>query len=155
MAKYKKCPRCGLNYILEEEEFCIVCKAELHIGDVKLLEDEDDDFLELCPVCRVNYISEDEVMCASCRKNKLKSVFADEDDENDEKWHAFLDEELPEEDEILIPLSEIAEEEEAWNEAEEFEDEENPPENDDEDDYEYVIDDLDDIDDEEEDDEKE
>ena len=27
--KYKICPRCELNYIIEEENYCNVCKAEL------------------------------------------------------------------------------------------------------------------------------
>ena len=29
MPKYVKCPRCDLNYMLEGEEYCDVCKAEL------------------------------------------------------------------------------------------------------------------------------
>ena len=29
MPKYKKCPRCDLNYILEEEEYCKICQEEL------------------------------------------------------------------------------------------------------------------------------
>ena len=31
-AKYVKCPRCDLNYMLEGEEYCDVCKAELNKG---------------------------------------------------------------------------------------------------------------------------
>jgi hypothetical protein len=126
-----------------------VCKAELHIGEVKLLEDEDDDFLELCPVCRVNYITEDEDMCSSCRANKIKSIFVKEEDESDDSWRTFLDEEVPEEEEILIPLSEIAEEEEQWND-DEFEDEENKP-IDDEDDFDFDIGGFDDVDEDEDD----
>ncbi|MDR1939858.1 MAG: hypothetical protein LBQ40_03595 [Clostridiales bacterium] len=131
---YKKCQRCDLNYIPEEEDLCLVCKAQLHIGDVRLLEDEDDEFLELCPVCRVNFISEDEEMCAVCKSNKLKSVFVKEE-EIDDNWRSFLDEDVPEEEDILIPLSEIAEEEEEWEDEQEFEDEENKPIEDDFDDF--------------------
>ena len=29
MPRYKKCPRCELNYILEEDDYCEVCRAEL------------------------------------------------------------------------------------------------------------------------------
>ena len=32
MAKYVKCPRCELNFMLEGEEYCDVCKAELKKG---------------------------------------------------------------------------------------------------------------------------
>jgi hypothetical protein len=134
---YKKCSRCDLNYISDEEELCFVCKAQLHIGDAKLLEDEDDEFLEICPVCHINFISEDEEMCQSCRSSKLKNVFVKEEDESDDNWRTYLDEETPEEDDILIPLSEIAEEEEAneWDGEQEFEDEENKPVEDDFDDF--------------------
>jgi hypothetical protein len=138
---------------LEDQDLCLVCKAELHIGDIKLLEDEDDDFLELCPVCKVNYISEDENMCSACRTNKIKNIFVKEDDDADDSWRVILDEEVPEEEEILIPLSEIAEEEEQWDGDDEFEDEENKPV-DDEDDFDFDIGDFeeDDEDEEEEDD---
>jgi hypothetical protein len=148
MAKYKKCPRCELNYILEDQDFCLVCKAELHIGDIKLLEDEDEEFLELCPVCKVNYITEDEDMCSSCRANKIKNIFVKEEDADD-NWRAFLDEEVPEEEEILIPLSEIAEEEEQWNDEDEFEDEENKPIDDF--DFDFAIGDLNDVEEDEDD----
>ena len=29
MPKYKKCPRCEINYILDAEEYCEICKQEL------------------------------------------------------------------------------------------------------------------------------
>ena len=41
MAKYVKCPRCDLNYILEGEDYCDVCKAELKIGPSLFYDDED------------------------------------------------------------------------------------------------------------------
>ena len=69
MGKYVKCPRCELNWILEENEYCDVCKAELGVEGFTLLEDEDEDML--CPVCGVNYIEHGERMCADC-KNKQK-----------------------------------------------------------------------------------
>ena len=57
--KYIRCPRCELNYILEDEGLCSVCKAELQVGG-----DKED--MELCPVCKTNYISSDEIMCPQC-----------------------------------------------------------------------------------------
>ena len=65
MAKYKRCPRCELNWIPEEEEFCDVCKAELKIGGASLLEDEEE---ELCPICHVNYLEPGEKICSYCAK---------------------------------------------------------------------------------------
>lgn len=89
MPKYVKCPRCELNYILEGEELCDVCKAELHIGGVRLLEDDELDYNEeegmLCPLCHTNFVEENEKYCAEClaKKNKLTNVF--EEDIDDEK----------------------------------------------------------------------
>ena len=57
MAKYKKCPRCELNWIPVEEELCEVCKAELgKASSISLLEDDEDgayDEERICPVCKV------------------------------------------------------------------------------------------------------
>ena len=80
MPKYVKCPRCELNYILEGEELCDVCKAELHIGGVRLLEDDELDYNEeegmLCPLCHTNFVEENEKYCAEClaKKNKIKDL---------------------------------------------------------------------------------
>ena len=65
--KYIKCPRCELNYILEGEDYCHVCKSEMkhHTEPDEDLLDFDD--MELCPVCGQNYIREDQTMCDECR----------------------------------------------------------------------------------------
>ena len=60
--KYKKCPRCELNYIPENEDYCLVCKSELKLSD------EYSEDLELCPICGVNTVSVDQAMCDSCAK---------------------------------------------------------------------------------------
>ena len=65
MGKYIKCPRCELNWILEENEYCDVCKAELGMEGFSLLDDEEEELL--CPVCGVNYIDHGEKMCADCK----------------------------------------------------------------------------------------
>ncbi len=65
--KYVKCPRCELNYILEGEDYCSVCKSEMQHhpeSDDELLDIED---MDLCPVCGQNYIKEGEPMCEDCR----------------------------------------------------------------------------------------
>ena len=77
MGKYKKCPRCELNWIPEEEEYCEICKAEL-AG--KILDDDFEE--EVCPVCGVNAIEPGEKMCADCRaKADRASEIADEYEE--------------------------------------------------------------------------
>ena len=70
---YKKCPRCELNYIREDEEYCEVCKAELKKGPqlVFAIDDEDDmDLLELCPICHQNHIKPGQKMCIKCAEEK-------------------------------------------------------------------------------------
>ena len=69
MGKYKKCPRCEINWIPDEEEYCEICLAEL-AG--KILDEEDED--DLCPVCGVNILEAGEKMCAECKaKTELKT----------------------------------------------------------------------------------
>jgi len=89
-SKYKKCPRCELNYILSEEDYCHVCKTEMkHFNegeDDGLLDDFED--MELCPSCGVNYIKVGQTSCSDC-KNK-KSIF---DDDNSKTWKKDEDEE--------------------------------------------------------------
>ena len=43
MAKYVKCPRCDLNYMLKGEEYCDVCKAELKLGPQLLFALDEDE----------------------------------------------------------------------------------------------------------------
>lgn len=73
--KYKKCPRCELNYILQEEELCPICLAEL-----KLVPAEED--LELCPLCGKNLITVDQVMCDECSKKRNLDDIVDEGEED-------------------------------------------------------------------------
>ena len=126
MGKYKKCPRCELNYILQEEEMCDICKAELGLDSrIVLLDDiiDDDEPLKLCPVCKTNYIGMDEDMCENCttRYNRAENAELDDDDDG---WRTYLDDDDAKdagEDEI-IPLEELEEDDDF---EEEFEDEEN------------------------------
>jgi hypothetical protein len=136
---YKKCPRCELNWIKDEDEYCDVCKTELRLkGGIVLIEDDEDEILEeerLCPECKMNYIREDEKMCATCRAelgNKPlleKDVIVPDvvdDVEDDESWRDFVEDEVIEpldEDEIKeISLTELAEEEESFDEEESIDD---------------------------------
>ena len=68
--KYKKCPRCGLNYILSDEEICKVCLDEM-AGRKSIFDDEVNDDL-ICPYCEKNVMGIDDVMCAECRAKRSK-----------------------------------------------------------------------------------
>ncbi len=66
MPKYKKCPRCELNYILETEDYCPVCKDELKgivTNDLEL----EEEYTKICPRCGVNLVSDDAEYCETCR----------------------------------------------------------------------------------------
>lgn len=81
MPKYKKCPRCELNYILEEEEYCEICREELRgIAHEEVLEDVEES--GVCPICHVNFLNEGETVCESC---------AAEMEDNDGKMSAIGD----------------------------------------------------------------
>ncbi len=69
--KYKKCPRCGLNYIRCEETLCSVCRDELN--GKKSIFDEDDQDGFLCPYCEKNYMGIDDVMCKQCQSKRTKN----------------------------------------------------------------------------------
>lgn len=122
--KYKKCPRCELNYIPKNEEYCGVCKAELKLAPSPFMDEPEDDEIDgvVCPVCKVNYISFDESVCAVCREKTEKDDFFDE--EEDEVWRSYLDDEKEEIspiiDNIEVSLSELEEEEFEENEDSEI-----------------------------------
>lgn len=70
--KYKKCPRCGLNYIKYEEKLCVVCVNELE-GKRSIFDDEDAESI-LCPYCEKNLMGIDDVMCKQCEKKRNKNI---------------------------------------------------------------------------------
>jgi len=59
---YKKCPRCELNYILDTEVMCTVCKKDVS-G-----EKEADDMLEMCSECGENPAMPGQELCSECYK---------------------------------------------------------------------------------------
>ena len=56
-----KCPRCELNYIKEEEQYCPVCKREMK-GEVH------EDPFELCSICNENPVMPGKDVCMVCYK---------------------------------------------------------------------------------------
>ena len=125
--KYKKCPRCELNYIPETEEMCDVCKSELGLeSKLVLLDDiiDEEEPLKLCPSCKAAYIGMDEDMCENCLARASQQVSDDIDEDNDD-WRTYLDDEDtpdPADDDTVIPLEELDEDD---DDDEEY-DEDNP-----------------------------
>lgn len=116
MPKYKKCPRCDVNYIPEEKEYCDICEAEMR--GVTFEEIIDDEEAELCPKCHINYLGEGETICEAC------AALISEEDKDEAGWEKeeeVLEEGL-DEDDILLADEESLVEDEAWEEETEGED---------------------------------
>ena len=151
--KYKKCPRCELNYILADQELCQVCLTEL-----KLAPSEDEEDMELCTICGKNLVTVDQVMCDECAKKRSIDDVVDEGEEEADDvpvsdWDSASVEEVQDDlggivdaddDVEVVSFSDLEEEEFDEEEDDEY------SSNDDDD---FDFDNLDDIDDIEEDDE--
>ncbi len=126
MPKYTLCPRCELNYMLEGEEYCDVCKAELNLGPQLMFSTKDENEGQiLCPICKLRYIDEDEECCEQCREALKQEVEIESEDEmKDDEWRQYLDDDEKDvlasggdEEEML--LSQIEEEESLDDELDE------------------------------------
>ena len=69
-----KCPRCDLNYMLDTDEMCVVCRRELS-GESERYE-----MLEMCSECGENPVVPGHELCASCLKELSRRPVEEEDD---------------------------------------------------------------------------
>ena len=69
-----KCPRCELNYMLDTDKMCSVCKREVR-G-----ESEQDEMLELCSECGENPVVPGQELCAYCLKELARRTDESTDD---------------------------------------------------------------------------
>ena len=147
--RYIKCPRCELNYILSNQDYCEVCKQEMKAGYQD--EEEIDELMmeegSICPICKVNYITdESKGMCDSCYEEN--STISDNDDNVD--WRSFVNKDTTEDEDLdLLPVENDDEiDEELGNTFAKDLDEDFADNFDDEDDDEYSesVDDDDDFD---------
>jgi|AGTN01.2.fsa_nt_gi hypothetical protein len=102
MPKYKKCPRCDINYITEDREYCDICIAEMRGQNLFAEDDEDEVSDELCPRCHVNYLSEGEKLCESCRAEIEKTKGVPEED-----WGLAEPEPVEEEEEAPVDENDV------------------------------------------------
>lgn len=119
MGKYKKCPRCELNYIKEDEDLCEVCKKELAGISDDMDEEMELEEVQLCPICKVNYIGPGEEMCEQCIAERAEK--GEQNDDSDIEPEQFGDQESEltptDDDDIeLVSLSEIEADEADWDE---------------------------------------
>jgi len=88
MPGMKKCPRCELNYIKDEEEYCNICRREMK-G-----EEEPEETFDICPECNEHPVVEGEELCALCLKEKLRQEGAMDDSFDAEEIHNDEDDEI-------------------------------------------------------------
>lgn len=74
-----KCPRCELNYILDGEKYCTVCRREIK-GEPER------EAFDLCPVCNENPVAPGKELCALCLKEmgQVEGVAQDDIDLGEE-----------------------------------------------------------------------
>lgn len=120
----RKCPKCELNYILDDAPFCTVCLKES-----KGIDHHDDEG-ELCPLCGEREIVFGEEYCAECLADlkKLDSKQTEDEpvEEDEEEVDALNDlDEIPVDEEAeavpafeLEHINEELAEDEAYPEAE-------------------------------------
>ena len=71
-----KCPRCELNYMLDTEKICSVCRREVR-G-----ESEQYEMVELCSECGENPVVPGQELCAYCLKELAQRQNDNQDEEN-------------------------------------------------------------------------
>ena len=102
---WKRCPRCELNYIQEDQTLCAVCKKEM-MGTVE------EDFSEICIVCGEHKVVPGGDLCVRCMEEE-KVLYANDQDGDEqappEDTESETEEEQPEvcEESIEIPLEEL------------------------------------------------
>ena len=70
--KYKKCPRCGLNYVSVDVDLCTVCQDEL-AGKKSIFDAEDAEQI-VCPYCEKNFMGIEDLMCQQCARQRNKNL---------------------------------------------------------------------------------
>ena len=82
-----KCPRCDINFIREEEQFCSICKREMK-GEMPK-----EDGSEMCIECGEHPAVFGEDLCIHCLKERKEADDAIEDDDDD-----LIADEMPDDD---------------------------------------------------------
>ena len=73
----RKCPRCELNYIREDERYCNVCMRELKRAQTRVRHEEeepDEDEVIMCTECGEAPAVRGSDLCAACLKEQKRQV---------------------------------------------------------------------------------
>ncbi len=64
---YKKCPKCELNYIRDDQQLCDICSRKY-----KGFDEEDQQETVMCSECGENPAMKGKDLCAACYKESLR-----------------------------------------------------------------------------------
>lgn len=62
-----KCPRCELNYMLDTDKLCSVCRRDVR-GEI-----EEEEVVELCSECGENPVVPGQELCEACLKERSEA----------------------------------------------------------------------------------
>lgn len=91
---FKKCPKCELNYIRDDEQFCNVCKRSMK-G-----EPDGDDGIAICTECGENPAVRGSELCAMCLREARRQESLEK---RADELNASVDQ-MDELDELEVPL---------------------------------------------------
>lgn len=83
----RKCPRCELNYIKDDEKYCNVCRREMKGGS-----SEPDDSIVMCSECGENPAVKGSDLCAICLREARRQGMQSSTEE----------ESIPDTDELVL-----------------------------------------------------
>ena len=83
----RKCPRCELNYIKDDEKYCNVCRREMKGGS-----SEPDDSIVMCSECGENPAVKGSDLCAICLREARRQGMQSSPEE----------ESIPDTDELVL-----------------------------------------------------
>ena len=71
---FKKCPKCELNYIRDDEQYCNVCLREMRRIASKAKREEDEEEVLICTECGEAPAVRGSELCAECLKEQKRQV---------------------------------------------------------------------------------
>lgn len=96
----RKCPKCELNYIKDDEEFCNVCLREMKkaVSRRKQPEEEEETEIIMCTECGEAPAVHGSGLCAQCLKEAKRQTELENATTLDEDLEEALSEETDDED---------------------------------------------------------
>ena len=69
----RKCPKCELNYLRDDEEYCYVCAREMKRAAARGKQQEEEEIL-ICTECGESPVVRGSELCAECLKEQKRQA---------------------------------------------------------------------------------